>query len=140
MVLNTSPKITAAFYDNTNDRLFLGTEEEGVYLLGTKPALKLVAKITAENTKLQSNTVNTIFKDKSGRYWIGTDQGLLVVCDPRLRQMGYGRRLCAALPPMAVLEEEAQAIEWLSLLASMHEAPATRSATTGDRPPWPWRP
>ncbi len=78
MVLNTSPKITAAFYDNTNDRLFLGTEEEGVYLLGTKPALKLVAKITAENTKLQSNTVNTIFKDKSGRYWIGTDQGLLV--------------------------------------------------------------
>ncbi|MBL7796574.1 MAG: OmpA family protein [Saprospiraceae bacterium] len=78
MVLNTSPKITAAFYDSANDRLFLGTEADGVYLLGTKPALKLVAKITSENTKLQSNTVNTIFKDKSGRYWIGTDQGLLV--------------------------------------------------------------
>jgi hypothetical protein len=29
-----------------------------------------------------------------------TDRGLLVVCDPRLRQMGYGRRLMAALPPM----------------------------------------
>jgi hypothetical protein len=29
-----------------------------------------------------------------------TDHGLLVICDPRLRQMGYGRRLLAALPPM----------------------------------------
>ena len=29
-----------------------------------------------------------------------TDRGLLVVCDPRLAQMGYGRRLLAALPPM----------------------------------------
>ena len=55
MVLNTSPKITAAFYDNTNDRLFLGTEEEGVYLLGTKPALKLVAKIDRKSTRLNSS-------------------------------------------------------------------------------------
>jgi hypothetical protein len=37
-----------------------------------------------------------------------TDHGLLVICDPRLRQMGYGRRLQAALPPMGVLTEEAE--------------------------------
>ena len=29
-----------------------------------------------------------------------TDTGLLVICDTRLTQMGYGKRLLAALPPM----------------------------------------
>lgn len=33
-----------------------------------------------------------------------TDRGLLVVCDTRLVQMGYGKRLLAALPPMRRLE------------------------------------
>jgi ATP-dependent DNA helicase DinG len=35
-----------------------------------------------------------------------SDQGLLVVCDTRLVQMGYGRRLLAALPPMRRLKDE----------------------------------
>jgi ATP-dependent DNA helicase DinG len=73
-----------------------------------------------------------------------TDQGLLVICDPRLRQMGYGRRLMAALPPMGVLTEEAQALDWLALLASMHEAGAstvsTRSATRASPRPSAWHP
>lgn len=51
-----------------------------------------------------------------------TDRGLLVVCDPRMRQMGYGRRLQAALPPMTALDDEAQALEWLGELASAHAA------------------
>lgn len=46
-----------------------------------------------------------------------SDRGLLVVCDPRLRQMTYGRRLLAALPPMAVLDAESEALEWLAELA-----------------------
>jgi len=49
-----------------------------------------------------------------------TDRGLLVVCDPRLRQMGYGRRLVAALPPMTMLDNEPAALAWLSELASAH--------------------
>jgi ATP-dependent DNA helicase DinG len=49
-----------------------------------------------------------------------TDCGLLVVCDPRMRQMGYGRRLLAALPAMGVISDEAEALEWLQLLASAH--------------------
>jgi len=49
-----------------------------------------------------------------------TDRGLLVLCDPRLRQMGYGRKLLAALPPMAVLPDEAQALQWLRELALAH--------------------
>jgi ATP-dependent DNA helicase DinG len=49
-----------------------------------------------------------------------TDRGLLVVCDPRMAQMPYGTRLRAALPPMQPLEDEAEAMAWLSELASAH--------------------
>lgn len=50
------------------------------------------------------------------------DKGLLVVCDPRLASMGYGRRLLAALPAMTRLATEREALEWLSELAG--SAPA----------------
>jgi ATP-dependent DNA helicase DinG len=46
-----------------------------------------------------------------------TDQGLLVVCDTRLVQMGYGRRLLAALPPMRRLNDEAEFADALASLA-----------------------
>jgi len=36
-----------------------------------------------------------------------TDRGLLVVCDPRLTSMSYGRRLMACLPPMRKINTEA---------------------------------
>jgi ATP-dependent DNA helicase DinG len=49
-----------------------------------------------------------------------TDRGMLVLCDPRVRQMGYGKRLLAALPPMGRLEQEAEAMQWLETLASEH--------------------
>ena len=49
-----------------------------------------------------------------------TDRGLLVVCDPRLRQMNYGARLRAALPPMGELTQEVQALAWLDQLAATH--------------------
>ncbi|MDP3082070.1 MAG: ATP-dependent DNA helicase, partial [Rubrivivax sp.] len=49
-----------------------------------------------------------------------SDRGLLVVCDPRMRQMGYGVRLRAALPPMGMLADEAAALDWLAELAWAH--------------------
>jgi ATP-dependent DNA helicase DinG len=45
-----------------------------------------------------------------------TDAGLLVVCDPRLASMPYGRRLIQALPPMGRTTTEAEAMQWLALL------------------------
>lgn len=51
-----------------------------------------------------------------------TDRGLLVIADPRLRQMGYGRRLRQALPAMGTLDTEAEALAWLDELASGHAA------------------
>ncbi len=67
-----------------------------------------------------------------------SDHGLLVICDPRLRQMAYGRRLLAALPPMGRLDDEAAALDWLDLLAAMHVTATalTRSATTTSLPSW----
>jgi ATP-dependent DNA helicase DinG len=50
-----------------------------------------------------------------------TDRGLLVLCDPRVRQMGYGKRLLAALPAMGLLNDEPQALAWLQELAAAHE-------------------
>ncbi len=49
-----------------------------------------------------------------------SDRGLLVVCDPRMRQMAYGARLRAALPPMGWLADEEAALDWLATLAAGH--------------------
>lgn len=49
-----------------------------------------------------------------------SDRGLLVLCDPRLLRMAYGRRLLAALPAMGVIGEEAEAMGWLAELATAH--------------------
>lgn len=56
-----------------------------------------------------------------------SDHGVLVVGDARLVQMGYGKRLRAALPPMRQLQDEAEFLQALDDLA------ATRPSTT-DRP------
>jgi ATP-dependent DNA helicase DinG len=52
-----------------------------------------------------------------------TDLGLLVITDPRLRQMPYGRKLRAALPPMGTLDTEADALAWLDHIAAVNAAP-----------------
>jgi ATP-dependent DNA helicase DinG len=49
-----------------------------------------------------------------------SDQGLLVVCDPRMAGMNYGRRLREALPPMGLVANEAEAMDWLRGLTQAH--------------------
>ncbi len=51
-----------------------------------------------------------------------SDRGALVVCDTRLLDKGYGRRLLQALPPMQRLQSHEQFEQWLEGL--------TRAATT----------
>ncbi len=48
------------------------------------------------------------------------DVGVLVVCDPRLVQMGYGRRLIASLPTMPILRTLDAWQQWLGLLRATH--------------------
>lgn len=45
-----------------------------------------------------------------------SDRGILVVCDPRLTQMGYGRRLMRALPPMRKINSEEELVQTLDAL------------------------
>ena len=45
-----------------------------------------------------------------------TDRGLLVVCDPRMAGMNYGKRLREALPPMTMVATESGALDWLTSL------------------------
>jgi len=47
-----------------------------------------------------------------------SDRGVLVVCDTRLAQMGYGRRLLAALPPMRRLSSQQEFEDALEALAA----------------------
>jgi ATP-dependent DNA helicase DinG len=47
------------------------------------------------------------------------DLGLLVVCDPRMGRMGYGKALLKALPAMTRLETEVQALAWLEEVATV---------------------
>ncbi len=51
-----------------------------------------------------------------------TDRGLLVVCDPRMAGMNYGRRLRKALPPMTTVACEEEAFAWLAELAGVTPA------------------
>jgi ATP-dependent DNA helicase DinG len=48
-----------------------------------------------------------------------TDRGLLVVCDPRMAGMNYGKRLREALPPMSPVANQAEALAWLGELSGM---------------------
>jgi ATP-dependent DNA helicase DinG len=49
-----------------------------------------------------------------------SDRGLLVVCDPRMAGMNYGKRLRQALPPMTSVGTEAEALAWLQELSGEH--------------------
>ena len=62
-----------------------------------------------------------------------TDTGLLVICDTRLTQMGYGRRLLAALPPMRRITNPA---EFDAALAALRDAPVGEQGNwASNRPP-----
>lgn len=50
-----------------------------------------------------------------------TDEGLLVIADPRMARMAYGRRLRAALPPMTPLGDETEVMRYLADLAARRE-------------------
>lgn len=72
----TQSRVTAAWYDERNATLWVGTEEAGLFQFKTSPQLQLVEKYTSSNSKLKSDNVTIIFQDKTGRLWIGTDRGL----------------------------------------------------------------
>lgn len=61
-----------------------------------------------------------------------SDTGLLVICDTRLTQMGYGRRLLAALPPMRRITNPA---EFDAALAAPARPVGEQGNWASNRPP-----
>jgi len=64
-----------------------------------------------------------------------TDRGLLVIGDTRLVQMGYGRRLRAALPPMPLLVGADEVEAWLDGLAGAAGGDGAGIPTVSGRAP-----
>ena len=56
-----------------------------------------------------------------------TDRGALVICDTRLVETGYGRRLLGALPPMRLLNEPVELEQYLRELAQPLTTPSTKT-------------
>ena len=75
--VKTECTVTAAWYDEKSETLWLGTDEAGLYQFKTTPSLQLVQQYTTANSKLKSKHITIIYQDKSSRLWVGTDDGLM---------------------------------------------------------------
>jgi outer membrane protein OmpA-like peptidoglycan-associated protein len=75
--LDAEEAITCGYYEAKRDVLWLGTAEHGLFELKTKPQLQIVATYNKGNSRFNSNHVTNIFVDKFGKFWIGTEEGLL---------------------------------------------------------------
>ncbi|MEQ8704801.1 MAG: OmpA family protein [Phaeodactylibacter sp.] len=78
-IIDEDNYITAAFYDEINQDIWLGTSLTGAYRLKQENGtLAFKEQLSMDNTKLRSNFVHDIAKDGPGRIWIGTNDGALV--------------------------------------------------------------
>ncbi|MDB4728013.1 OmpA family protein [Saprospiraceae bacterium] len=77
-VILDGESVSAAFYDTKSRELWIGTETSGIYRLKVGSKLELLGTIDNKNSKLKSNHINCITKDREGRFWIGTEEGALV--------------------------------------------------------------
>ncbi len=63
-----------------------------------------------------------------------TDRGVLVICDPRLTDKPYGRRIWQSLPPMKRTREEAEAVDFLRLLREVGNTGRTATVAGAGTP------
>ncbi|HFA49581.1 MAG TPA: hypothetical protein ENJ95_11260 [Bacteroidetes bacterium] len=84
-------RINTATYNEAKDQLWVGTEEAGLFEFKTKPSLHLVKRYHSGNSKLASNTINTLYLDGRGQLWAGTYSGALVGKDGKwnLKEKGF---------------------------------------------------
>ena len=83
-ILTGSNIITAGYYNEIQDHLWIGTSESGVFLFRTQPKLKVIREINKRMPKLRSNTINMIYVDSDDdRHFMGTNEGVIVGRDGR---------------------------------------------------------
>jgi outer membrane protein OmpA-like peptidoglycan-associated protein len=75
--VKTDCKVTAAWYDEKAQILWIGTDAAGFFQFKTDPQLQLVQQYNTSNSKLKSDNITLIFQDLSNRMWIGTDKGVM---------------------------------------------------------------
>ena len=77
--LSETNKISAAYYNEVQDHLWIGTTESGVYLFRTQPQLREIKEIKRRMPKLRSNKINSIYVDgDEDLHFICTDEGVVV--------------------------------------------------------------
>lgn len=74
-IASKEDRITAAIYDVSKGDLWVGTAQSGLFQFEIEPGLRLVKQHHFGNSKLLSDHINTLFIDRSGRLWIGTEEG-----------------------------------------------------------------
>lgn len=74
--LNSEDRVTAVFYNESKDELWVGTQLSGVYQINAG-SLTLIQHFTTENSKLKSDAITNILVDRFNRVWIGTEKGVL---------------------------------------------------------------
>ena len=78
-IIDQDNYITAAFYDEINEDIWLGTTLTGAFQLKKQNGqLQFEAQWSMDNTRLRSNYINDIKRGPKGRIWIATDDGVLV--------------------------------------------------------------
>jgi len=77
--VSDSPIINVAHFDAKNNILWVGTAGNGLFAISiTSGNASLIKHYTKDDSKLKSNHINAILKDKYARLWVGTDQGILL--------------------------------------------------------------
>ncbi|MDX2133726.1 MAG: hypothetical protein SFV52_03035, partial [Saprospiraceae bacterium] len=71
-------EITAAYFDEAKKQLWIGTRTNGAYVLNTNPKLQVADQFTSKNTKLRSNYITYLGKDSYNRFWVGTEEGVII--------------------------------------------------------------
>ncbi len=66
-----------AFYDPNKKELWIGTKGIGVFRIKVEPEIQFVEHIDMSNSKLRTDYITTMYSDKPGSYWIGTEEGVL---------------------------------------------------------------
>jgi len=68
--------INTAHLDEKKQHLWVGTTETGLYQFSLSP-LSLIKNFTRNNSELETNFINFIEIEPSGRMWIGTPEGIV---------------------------------------------------------------
>jgi two-component system, sensor histidine kinase ChiS len=74
---NTIDKYICCFHEDRTGRLWVGTSDDGLYLLDQKrETYRHIISINADVNSLSSNVIFTMCEDGAGAMWVGTYEGV----------------------------------------------------------------